>query len=338
MKRIPAASAGSALAAAAFFCLCLFTGAADIPAGAVVGALFGHSGNAAWDFIVVDSRLVQAAAATLGGAALSAAGLMLQTCFANPLADTSILGVNAGASLGAAIALMLIGGTAASVSGYALTLVAALAGAAAVLVLLSALAAVLRGSLMLLIAGVMVSYVVSAIISVLSSLATAEGVRQYVFWGMGDFGGVTRGAMPVFAAVTAAGLAGALMLVKPLDAMLLGDDYARNLGIHTKSARLKILAVTGVLGATVTAFCGPVAFLGLAVPHVARFLAGTVSHRKVMPLAMLCGAAVALICDFACAAAASRGLFVPLNAVMSLWGVPVALYVLAFGRRRNMFD
>ena len=342
MKRITSVFACSAAATVVLFCLNVFFGSVDIPAAGVCDVLLGRSSNEAWRFIVLESRLVQAVTAMLGGAALSAAGLMLQTCFANPLADTSILGVNAGASLGAALAIMLLGGGLASatlpVSGFVLVLVAAFVGSAAVLAMLSAFAAVLRSNLLLLISGIMVSYVTSAFISLLSSFATVEGVHLYVFWGMGNFGGVSSGMLPLFAAVITAGLVGSALMIKPLNIMLLGDGYARNLGVPVRSARLKILVITGVLGATVTAFCGPVAFIGLAVPHVARFLSGTVNHKVIMPLAMVCGAAVALACNFVCNLPAGNGIFIPLNAVMSLWGVPVILYVLFVGYRQKTLN
>lgn len=338
VRRTTVAFVCCAAAVVSFFALSLFFGTVDIPAAGVCDALLGRSANEAWGFIVVRSRLVQAITAMLCGAALSAAGLTLQTCFANPLADTSILGVNAGASLGVALAFFLLGGGFVgggfSLAGFSLALVAAFAGAAAVLVLLAAFAAVLRSSLMLLIAGIMVSYVASAAISLLSSFATAEGVHSYVFWGMGNFGGVSLEMLPAFAVVIIVALAVALSMVKPLNAMLLGDDYAANLGIAVRGVRLRMLAVTGVLGATVTAFCGPVAFIGLAVPHVARFMAGTSDHRVLMPLTVTCGAAVALACGFVCNLPAGN-VFIPLNAVMSLWGVPVIMYVLFSARGRS---
>lgn len=327
----------AAVAAVAFFALNIFFGSVHIAPATVVDALWGRSsGDGAEEFIVLSSRVPQAVAAALCGAGLAAAGLMLQTLFDNPLADPSILGINSGASLGVAIVILSTGGGASiagiGLSGFALTVAAAFAGAAVVLALLTAMAAVVRGGLVLLIAGIMVGYVISAIVELLSSIATAEGVRSYVFWGMGSFGGVSRGMLPAFVLLMLAAMVFSLTLAKPLDAMLLGNNYAANLGVSVRRMRILVFLATGVLSAVPTAMCGPVAFIGLAVPHIARFASGAATHRRLMPLAMLCGAAVAEICNLVCNLP-SDGTIIPLNVVTSLWGVPVVFYVLMSARR-----
>lgn len=316
--------------------LSLLLGSEHIGAAKVVAALTGGDADETTAYIVLRTRLPQAVTAALSGAALAAAGLMLQTCFANPLADPSILGVNAGASLGVAIALLLLGGGAvmAGGSGMSLVIVAAFVGAAAVLALITAIAAAVSSSLVTLIAGIMVGYAVSAVIQLLSALSTAEGVHSYIFWGMGSFAGVSSGALPAFCALMLAALATALLLVKPLNALLLGESYAENLGVSVRRSRIAILAVAGVLSSVPTAFCGPIAFLGLAVPHIARFASATADHRRLLPLTMLAGAAIALACSLACSLP-QRGILLPLNVVTALWGVPVILYVLLFSRRRK---
>lgn len=332
----------AAVAAVAFFALNIFFGSVHIAPATVVDALAGRGGiDEAAEFIVLSSRVPQAVAAALCGAGLAAAGLMLQTLFDNPLADPSILGINSGASLGVAIVILSTGGGAAiagiGLSGFALTVAAAFAGAAVVLALLTAMAAVVRNGLVLLIAGIMVGYVISAVVELLSSIATAEGVRSYVFWGMGSFGGVSREMLPAFALLMLSAMAFSLTLARPLDAMLLGDNYAANLGVSVRRMRILVFLATGVLSAVPTAMCGPVAFIGLAVPHIARFASGAATHGRLMPLAMLCGAAVAEICNLVCNLPAD-GTIIPLNVVTSLWGVPVIFYVLMSARRSGTME
>lgn len=327
----------SALAAAAFFVLNIFCGAVLVAPNEIVAVFTGGDVAETVRFIVLDSRLPQAVGAVMCGAGLAAAGLMLQTAFANPLADPSVLGINAGASLGVAVALLALGGGAAvagvSLSGFVLTVTAAFAGAAVVLLLLTAFAAALRNRYVLLIAGIMVSYIVSAVIELLSSMATAEGVHSYVFWGMGNFGGISRTVLPAFCIVMLLALVVSLAMAKPLNALLLGDSYAANLGISPRRTRMLLFAVTGILSAVPTAMCGPVAFIGLAVPHMARFAAHTSDHRTLLPATMLMGAAVAGACNLICNVPGG-GVLIPLNVVTSLWGVPVILCVL-FGAARN---
>ena len=316
----------------------LLVGSVSIPAGEVLRILLGEdTGRASWRYIVWEARLPQALTAMLAGSALSACGLLLQTAFRNPLAGVSILGVNSGAGLGVAVVMLLLGGTlstgAFSLSGFFSVLAGAFAGALAVMALILFFSTVVRSNVMLLIIGLMVGYLVSSVVSLLNFMSTAEGVQSYMVWGMGHFGGVSLRQMPAFAAVVLAGLAGALLLVKPLNALLLGERYAENLGVRVRRVRHVLLVVVGVLTAVTTAFCGPVLFIDLAVPHIARLLLPTANHRLLLPATMLAGAVVALACNLACVLPGGAGL-IPLNAVTPLIGAPIVIYVIV--RQRTL--
>lgn len=320
------------LLAAALFVAGLLVGAVDIPAADVISILAGRdTGHASWRYIVVESRLPQAVTAALCGAALAVSGLMLQTAFRNPLAGPSIFGINSGASLGVALVMLLFGGgiTAAgvSLSGFVAVLVAAFVGAMAVMGLILVFSAIVRSNVMLLIIGIMIGYISSSAISLLNFFATRDGVQSYMVWGLGNFGGVSTDRLPWFAVVTIVGLIGSLLLVKPLNALLLGERYAENLGVNTRRVRCALLLVTGLLTAVTTAFCGPVAFIGLAVPHIARMLTATDNHRHLMPATMLTGAVVALACNIICVLPGDAGI-IPLNAVTPIMGAPVIIYVI----------
>lgn len=321
------------------FLLNLYIGSVDIPMETVTRMLLGKSEDekVAWRFILFESRLPQALTALLCGAALSTSGLMLQTIFRNPLAGPSILGIDSGASLGVALVLLLTGGSLNmgdfSASGFWAVIAAAFIGAILVMGILLFMSAVLKSGTMLLIAGVMIGYVTSSAISLLNFFATSEGVHSYMIWGLGSFGGVSMSHMPYFATVLLVGLTSALLLVKPLDAMLLGNQYAENLGFKVSHIRLGLLFVTGILSAVTTAFCGPVSFIGLAVPHVARMVLDKSIHRLLLPLTMLTGGAVALFCNILCVLPGDLGI-IPLNAVTPLLGAPVIIYVLTRQRRR----
>ena len=191
---------------------------------------------------------------------------------------------------------------------------------------------IVRNNVMLLIIGIMIGYISNSAISLLNFFATDEGVKSYMVWGMGSFGGVSMKTMPVFATITIVGLIGALLLIKPLNALMLGDRYAENLGINILRTRNWLLIVTGILTAITTAFCGPVAFIGLAVPHIARLLLTTDNHRVLLPATILCGAIVALVCNIICFLPGENGV-IPLNAVTPIMGAPVIIYVIAKGRK-----
>ena len=315
------------------FALNLLLGSVSIPAGDVVSILLGdQTAKASWQFIVLESRLPQAITATLCGAALAVSGLMLQTAFRNPLAGPSVFGVNSGAGLGVALVMLFLGGGlsvgSVSITGFAAILLAAFVGAMMVMAIIFFFSTLVRNSVMLLIIGIMIGYISNSAISLLNFFATDEGVKSYMVWGMGSFGGVSMDNMPVFVIVTLAGLMGALLLIKPLNALMLGDRYAENLGVNIMRVRNWLLIVTGLLTAITTAFCGPVAFIGLAVPHIARLLLTTDNHRQLLPATLLCGSVVALVCNLICYLPGESGV-IPLNAVTPLIGAPVIIYVIA---------
>ena len=320
------------------FAINLLLGAADIPVKDVVSILLGSEDTAhpSWNYIILQNRLPQALTAMLCGASLAVSGLMLQTAFRNPLAGPSIFGINSGASLGVALVMLLLGGSITagsfSLTGFVAVLVAFI-GAMSVMTLIFFFSTFVRNHVMLLIIGIMIGYIASSAISLLNFFATEEGVQSYMVWGLGNFGGVTMQQMPAFASVTILGLIAAMLLIKPLNALLLGEQYAENLGINTKRVRNYLLFVTGVLTAVSTAFCGPVAFIGLAVPHIARMLLGTENHRRLLPATLFCGAAIALLCNIICVLPGNNGI-IPLNAVTPIMGAPVIIYVLLKQRTR----
>ena len=311
----------------------LLMGAVDIPAADVMAILFGkESDHTAWNYIVLESRLPQAVTAMFCGASLAVSGLMLQTAFRNPLAGPSIFGINSGASVGVALVMLLWGGSisteAFSLSGFVAVLTAAFVGAMLVLALIMLLSLVVKDNVMLLIAGIMIGYIASSAISLLNFFATEEGVQSYMVWGLGNFGGVSLDRLPLFIGVSAFGLLVAILMVKPLNALLLGDQYAQNLGFNIKRVRHLLLFVTGLLAAIPTAFCGPVAFIGLAVPHIARLILGTENHRNLLPATILTGAATAMLANLVCILPGDNGV-IPLNAVTPFLGAPVIIYVIA---------
>ena len=324
---------GLGLVVIILFALNLLLGSVRIPAADVISILMGNEASkASWQFIVLESRLPQAITATLCGAALAVSGLMLQTAFRNPLAGPSVFGINSGAGLGVALVMLFLGGGlsvgSVSITGFAAILSAAFVGAMTVMAIIFFFSTLVRNSVMLLIIGIMIGYISNSAISLLNFFATDEGVKSYMVWGMGSFGGVSMANMPVFAIVTIAGLFGALLLIKPLNALMLGDRYAENLGVNIMRVRNWLLIVTGVLTAITTAFCGPVAFIGLAVPHIARLLLTTDNHRQLLPATLLCGSVVALVCNLICYLPGESGV-IPLNAVTPLIGAPVIIYVIA---------
>ena len=315
----------------------LLVGSIKIPASDVLSILLGNDEGIkpSWRYIVMESRLPQSLTALLCGGALSVSGLMLQTAFRNPLADPSIFGISSGAGLGVALVMLLLGGSigagSVSLSGYMAIILAAFVGAMAVMAVIFFFSTVVKNNVMLLIIGIMIGYLSSSAISLLQFFATDEGVKSYMVWGMGSFGGVSMSHMPIFASVTLLGIVASLLLIKPLNALLLGDRYAENLGVSVYKVRNMLLVVTGLLTAITTAFCGPVSFIGLAVPHMARLLLHTDNHRVLMPATILSGSVVALLCNIVCFLPGESGV-IPLGAVTPLMGAPVIIYVISKGR------
>jgi ABC-type Fe3+-siderophore transport system, permease component len=323
---------GLALVIAVLFVLNLVMGSVSIPVEDTFRILMGADDvKPSWQYIILDARLPQALTAILCGGALAASGLLLQTAFRNPLAGPSIFGINSGAGLGVALVMLFLGGSisagSVSLSGFVAVLVAAFVGAMLVMMLIFFFSTIVRNHVMLLIIGIMIGYISNSAISLLNFFATDEGVRSYMVWGMGSFGGVSMKMMPVFASITLLGLVGSLLLIKPLNALMLGDRYAENLGINIIKTRNWLLIVTGILTAITTAFCGPVAFIGLAVPHIARLLLTTDNHRSLLPATILMGGVIALLCNLITILPGENGV-IPLNAVTPIMGAPVIIYVI----------
>lgn len=325
-----------AIAVVAMFVANLVYGSVHIPMSEVFHILAGNDASkSSWQFIVLQSRLPQAVTAMMCGSALATSGLLLQTYFHNPLAGPSILGITNGAALGVAIVMLVTGGVIGSATvgysglqivGYVAVVVAAFVGALAVIALLLFVTQFVRNNLAILILGIMVSYLTSSFVSLCNFFANADSVHTYVNWGMGSFSNVTLGQLPLFCGLCLLGLLIALLLVKPLNALLLGENYAANLGFNIQSVRMLILLSTGILTAITTAFCGPVAFIGLAVPHVARLLMQGADHKILLPATMLIGALIALLCNIICSL--PQNLVIPLNAVTPIFGAPVIIYII----------
>ena len=318
----------------------LLIGSVSIPLGDILRILAGQGEGVdeVWRNIILKSRLPQALTAIAAGAGLAVSGLEIQTVFRNPLAGPSVLGISSGASLGVACVVLVsgLGGHALSSLGYfgdvALT-VAAIAGSMAVMALIAALSRMVRGNVTLLIIGVMIGYIANAVIGVLKFFSVEEDIRAYVIWGLGSFARVSGNQVGVFTCAMAVLVPLSMLLVKPLNILLLGDNYARNLGLNIHRARLWTITSAGVLIAVVTAYCGPVMFLGLAVPHLCRGLLGTSDHRYLMPAAALVGAALALLCSLIARMPGFEGVL-PINSVTALIGAPVVISVL-FRRRQS---
>lgn len=314
----------------------LFYGSIDIPCKEVLSIITGgECQREVWRVVVLETRLPQALTALLAGASISVAGLLLQTLFRNPLAGPEVLGVNSGAGLGVALVMLLVGGVSVlGFGGYLAVLGGAFAGALLVIMIILLLATLLRNNMFLLIAGVAVSYMTSSAITLLNYFSTAEGVHSYMVWGMGSFGGVTMLQMPFFSSVALLLLMASLAMAKPLNALLLGDAYAMNLGVNVKVVRAMALCVAGLLTAIVTAFCGPVSFIGLVVPHIARISMHSNNHRHLVPSTIILGGAVALLCNIVCQLPGGSGLL-PLGAITPLIGAPVIIYVVMKNKGLN---
>ncbi len=321
----------------------LLIGSVHVPTEEIISMLTGNgSSNEIWEIIIFQSRIPTIVTAILAGAALAVCGLLLQTVFNNPLADPSILGVSTGASFGVAIVMLLGGGALGMafdsvVSGYIGTLAGAFAGALAVLAMLISLSSFVKSATMLLIIGIMVSYLTSSAISLLNFFATEEGVHAFVIWGMGNFSSVTLDQLPSFSILIIISMCFALLMVKPLNALLLGVKYAENLGINIRNTRNYLLLITGLLTAVITAYCGPISFLGLVVPHIARMALNTSNHNTLLPVTMLTGSVIALLCSLISVLPSSIGV-IPINAITPIIGVPIIIYIILNRRKLQYFN
>ena len=330
-----------ALSIGVLFLLNLFLGSVDIPFRSIWNILWGmdEGESVIWQNIIWKSRVPQALTAMVAGAGLAVSGLQMQTVFRNPLAGPSVLGISSGASLGVAFVVLLsgsIGGMALSRLGFmgeiALTM-AAIIGALSIMALIVYVSQKVHGNVTLLIIGVMIGYVANAVIGVLKFFSVEEDIRAYVIWGLGSFARVSGNQMMVFVCIMAVLLPLSFLLIKTLNLLLLGDAYARNLGLNIKRARLQVIACSGVLVAIVTAYCGPITLLGLAVPHLWRGIFRSSDHRILMPASLLAGAALALLCNLIARMPGFEGAL-PVNSVTALVGAPVVVSVL-FKKRRN---
>lgn len=309
----------------------LVIGSTSLSLSQIFDALFNQgTPDVVTHFIVVETRLHAAATATLAGGSLAVIGLLLQASFHNPLADPGLLGVSGGASLGAAICILLIGinySSAEAAIGFSVTILSAFIGAIIVTLLLFLCNKLFKNSLILLLFGVMLSYTLNAIVTMLNFQASADNLRSFFSWQMGDFSSLTLSDLPIFALLSFAGCLLALTQTKPLNLLRMGDDYARNAGIHARSFRAITLLVAGLLTATVTAFCGPIAYIGLVTPHFTRILFHTSDYRSLLPLSMLWGGNIALLCNLISSLPGANGL-IPINTTSSILSLPFLILLL----------
>ncbi|MCT4644158.1 MAG: iron ABC transporter permease [Carboxylicivirga sp.] len=319
-------------------------GSVSIPYADILNVLGGgEASRTAWTAIILNSRLPQTTTALLAGAGLAVGGLQMQTLFRNPLAGPSILGISSGAGLGVALVILFAGNVLGmSISTYGLmghmTVVgAAFFGAFFILLLIVFFARSLRDNTILLIVGIMVGYAVSAVIGVMKFYSPKEDVHAYVIWGLGSFSNVSWEHLKVLMPVVVLGLVFSLLLIKPLNVFVLGENYAENLGINIKRVRIFILCCTGLLTAAITAFCGPIAFLGLAVPHLTKGLFRTVDQKVLMPAVILAGGVLALFCNFIARMPGFDGAL-PINVVTGLIGAPIVISVIIKRRKLNGFN
>lgn len=321
------------------FILSLMLGSVRIPLEQIIKVLLGgEADKTSWTNIILKFRLPKATAAALSGASLGASGLMMQTFFRNPLAEPFILGISSGASLGVAVVVLSSGAVSGAMlaglglQGDLLLAAAAAGGAGITMFLVLLVAGRVQSGMTLLLLGLMMGYLVSALVSLLLYFSAPERIQAYINWTFGSFGGVTWDQMPILAGGVITGLLIALGLTKSLNALLLGEEYARSLGMNIVLTRIGIITATAILAGVVTAFCGPVGFIGIAVPHLCRSLFNTSDHRVLMPSSILMGAIVALIAALIAEMPGSRWVL-PLNAVTSLLGAPVVILVIL--RQRN---
>ena len=314
-------------------------GSVKIPAGEIFTILTGgQSENAGWETIVLEFRVPKVLTAVLAGSGLAVSGLVMQTLFRNPLAGPFVLGISSGASLG--VALMILAGSLLGITVAQLALAgswalvtASISGAIGVLLLILIISMKVRDSMTLLIIGLMVGSLSAALVSVLQYYSEAQEIQAFLIWTFGNLGGVHDQELVALAVSVLSGLTGAWVLSKPLNALLLGESYASSLGVNIKQARLWIILITSFLAGGITAFCGPLAFIGIAIPHLARILFSTADHRILIPGSIILGAAVMTVCDLASQIPGSSQTL-PINAITSLIGAPAVIAILI--KNRNL--
>ena len=307
------------------FVLDLLIGSVHIPLLDILGALFGGDVDASTRLIVLDIRLIKAIVAVLAGIALSVSGLQMQTLFRNPLAGPYVLGISSGASLGVAIFILgmpLLGVTTNSTLSSVGTAGAAWLGAALILAFVASVSTRIKDIMVILILGMMISSGVSAVVQILQYLSNEEALKSFVIWTMGSLGDVTSSQLMLLLPAVLIGLVVSVSVIKPLNLLLLGEQYARTMGLNVRRSRYLIFLSTTLLAGTVTAFCGPIGFVGLAIPHIARMLFCNADHRVLLPATALCGAVVLLMCDIV-----SKWLTLPINTITALLGIPIVIWV-----------
>ena len=307
------------------FFLDLLIGSVHIPLRDILGAILGADVDPATRLIVLDIRLVKAIVAILTGMALSVSGLQMQTLFRNPLAGPYVLGINSGASLGVALFILgmpLLGIATNSTMSSIGTAGAAWLGSALILAFVASVSTRIKDIMVILILGMMISSGVSAVVQILQYLSNEEALKSFVIWTMGSLGDVTTSQLHLMLPAVLIGLVVSVAVIKPLNLLLLGEQYARTMGLNVRRSRYLIFLSTTLLAGTVTAFCGPIGFVGLAIPHIARMLFSNADHRILLPASALCGAVTLLICDIV-----SKSLTLPINTITALLGIPIVIWV-----------
>ena len=307
------------------FVLDLLIGSVHIPLRDIFGTMLGAEVDPATRLIVLDIRLVKAIVAILTGIALSVSGLQMQTLFRNPLAGPYVLGISSGASLG--VALFILGmpllGVATNSTLFSIsTAGAAWLGAAVILAFVASVSTRIKDIMVILILGMMISSGVSAVVQILQYLSHEEALKSFVIWTMGSLGDVTTNQLHLMLPAVLLGLVVSVAVIKPLNLLLLGEQYARTMGLNVRRSRYLIFLSTTLLAGTVTAFCGPIGFVGLAIPHIARMLFCNADHRILLPASALCGAVTLLACDII-----SKYLTLPINTITALLGIPIVIWV-----------
>lgn len=319
------------------FFIDILIGSVSIPVTEIVMILLGKSAsNSGWETIILAFRVPKAITAVLAGSGLSVCGLLMQTMFRNPLAGPFVLGISSGASLGAALLILsgsLIGITMLTLSllGSWTVVLASMIGAFCVLSLILIISNSIRDSMTLLIIGLMVGSLSTALVSVLQYYSEAEEIKSFLMWTFGNLGGVHGLELTVLGFAVSLGLLGTAVVLKPLDALLLGESYAASLGVNIRTTRIRIIIITSILAGSITAFCGPLAFIGIAIPHLARMLFKTADHRILVPGCVLLGAIVLCLCDLA-SQIPGRSQVLPINAITSIIGAPAVIAILVKSR------
>ncbi|MDT7832178.1 iron ABC transporter permease [Flavobacteriaceae bacterium S356] len=314
-------------------------GSVSIPSKEIMSILFGDTSvKESWEIIILNFRVPKAITAILVGSGLSISGLLMQTLFRNPLAGPFVLGISSGASLGVALLILGAGFFGGMFSGLAMSnwslAIAASAGAGLVLLAVMLAANKVRNTMSILIIGLMFGSLSAAFISVLSYFSEASEIQQYIFWGFGSLGNLSWEEIGVFAFIFSLGILGILFVIKPLNSLLLGENYAKSLGINIKKSRNIILVITSILTGVITAFAGPIAFIGLAVPHMTKLVFKTSNHKILIPAVAIVGAIILLICDMIAQLPTSE-FTLPINAITSLFGAPIVIWLLI--RKKKIF-